>query len=46
MDFLTNYYVFDENRENYNAKELDLYYIGALGGYIARKITEKLHRKN
>ena len=34
MDFLTNYYVFDENRENYNTKELDLYYIGALGGKL------------
>lgn len=32
LSFITNYYVYDENREQYNSKDLDLYYIGALGG--------------
>lgn len=45
MDFLTNYYVFDENRENYNTKELDLYYIGALGGKLPEQRRDLLLEK-
>ncbi len=45
MDFLTNYYVFDENRERYNSKELDLYYIGALGGKLPHQRRDFLLEK-
>ena len=45
LSFITNYYVYDENREKYNDKELDLYYIGALGGKLPEQRRDILLAK-
>lgn len=45
LSFITNYYVYDENREQYNSKDLDLYYIGALGGKLPNQRRDYLLEK-